>query len=130
MRVCAKCGVTMPMENRRGPRRKMCETCSPSRPRKVSDHPKSSPAKGATTVLAAVTHDLAGALHTTMGQTALALARRIDAGKDQGAGLASLAKRLQSVMAAAAPRPDQEMSPLQELRARDELAQRRDSNAS
>lgn len=130
MRVCAKCGVTMPMENRRGPRRKMCETCSPSRPRKVSDRPMSRQTKGATSVLAAVTRDLAGSLHTTMGQTALALARSIDSGDEQGAGLASLAKQLQSVMAAAAPRPDQEMSPLQELRARDELAQRRDGNAS
>lgn len=57
------------------------------------------------------------------GQLALVLARRIDSGRDTGAGLASLARQLRDTLAAATVNAVDVVSPLDKLR--DELAARR-----
>jgi hypothetical protein len=57
------------------------------------------------------------------GQLALVLARRIDSGRDTGAGLASLARQLRDTLAAATVNAVDAVSPVDRLR--DELAARR-----
>ena len=129
MRICAKCGGDMPLENRRGPRRKMCERCSPSRAR-VKDQPVATfldvHEVGSVTEATRLELEAAGATPTALGQSALALARQIDSGDEKGAGLASLAKQHAALMLACAPKVDESADPLQQILARDELAQRRD----
>lgn len=72
---------------------------------------------------------LLGELHlveresTVMGQAALALARRVDAARDTGAGLASLVKQLEATVKAATADVKSAASPLD--KARDQLAERR-----
>lgn len=56
-------------------------------------------------------------LDTVLGQSALALASRIEAGQDTGAGLASLVKQLQTTIAAAVEGANQDADPVDELRA-------------
>lgn len=60
---------------------------------------------------------------TTLGQAALALARRVDLGHDTGAGLASLVKQLEATKNSATANVKSDRSPL-DIR-RDELAERR-----
>lgn len=60
---------------------------------------------------------------TSLGRAALALARRIDDGRDMGNGLAALVKQLEATMNAATADVRLEQSPLD--RGRDELARRR-----
>ena len=60
---------------------------------------------------------------TTLGQAALALARRVDVGRDTGAGLASLVKQLEATMRAATADVRSEASPVDKMR--DDLAARR-----
>ncbi len=96
MRSCAKCGAALPVETGRGRRRKYCEACNPSRPRRK---PPLAPSVVAATsapvgsVLEATRSALvaAGALDTPMGQASLVLASCID---DPGE---SLAARTQAV---------------------------------
>lgn len=60
---------------------------------------------------------------TTLGLAAIALAHRVDAGRDTGAGLASLVKQLEATVKAATADVRDPASPLDLMR--DELAQRR-----
>ena len=60
----------------------------------------------------------AGRDDSWLGQQALALAAKIDAGQDTGSGIASLSKELRSVMGAALEGVAQAADPLDELRAR------------
>jgi hypothetical protein len=60
---------------------------------------------------------------TTLGQAALSLARRVDVGRDTGAGLASLVKQLEATAKAATADVKSAASPLD--KARDQLAERR-----
>lgn len=60
---------------------------------------------------------------TTLGQAALALARRVDVGRDTGAGLASLVKQLEATLRAATADVKSAASPVEKMR--DELATRR-----
>lgn len=132
MRICSKCGADMPMENRRGPRRKMCERCSPSRPRR-KEKPTATVVEvvGVGGVVDATRAELqaAGTINSALGQSALALADRIDSGQEKGAGLASLAKQHAALLQACAPQSEEAVDPLQQILARDELAQRRDRAA-
>jgi hypothetical protein len=64
---------------------------------------------------------------TPLGQAALALARRIDYGRDPGAGLAALAKQLEATLSSATADVQAELTPLD--RARDDLAARRARSA-
>lgn len=60
---------------------------------------------------------------TSLGRAALALARRVDIGRDTGAGLASLVKQLEATAKAATADVKSAASPLD--KARDQLAERR-----
>jgi hypothetical protein len=60
---------------------------------------------------------------TVLGQASLALARRLDYGRDTGAGMASLAKQLEASLKAATADVKSAASPLDQ--ARDQLAERR-----
>lgn len=60
---------------------------------------------------------------TALGQAALALARRVDVGRDTGAGLASLVKQLEATKNSAMANVKSDKSPLDLMR--DELAERR-----
>lgn len=64
---------------------------------------------------------------TALGQAALALARRVDIGRDTGAGLASLVKQLEATAKAATANVKSAASPLDQMR--DELAERRSRGA-
>lgn len=64
---------------------------------------------------------------TALGQAALALARRVDIGRDTGAGLASLVKQLEATSKAATADVKSAVSPLDRMR--DELAERRSRGA-
>lgn len=61
--------------------------------------------------------DEAGRLDTALGRVALILARRLDAGGDTGAGLASLAKRHAEQLELATAGANQVADPLDELKA-------------
>lgn len=61
---------------------------------------------------------------TPLGQSALAMARRVDTGGDTGAGLAALIKQLEATLRSATSGSREDASPLD--RARDELAARRE----
>lgn len=60
---------------------------------------------------------------SVLGQAALALARRVDIGRDTGAGLAALVKQLEATVSAAVADVRGQQTPLDA--ARDELASRR-----
>jgi len=60
---------------------------------------------------------------TSLGQAALALARRVDIGRDTGAGLASLVKQLEATTNSATADVKSASTPLDQ--ARDQLAERR-----
>jgi hypothetical protein len=64
---------------------------------------------------------------TALGQATLALARRVDIGRDTGAGLAALVKQLEATKNSATADVKTESTPLD--RARDELAARRARSA-
>lgn len=64
--------------------------------------------------------DAAGMLGTPIGQSTVALARRMDANADTGAGLASLSRELRAAMAEALADVTPAADPLDELRARRE----------
>ena len=65
--------------------------------------------------------------NTTLGRAALSLARRVDGGRDTGAGLASLVKQLEATVKAATADVKKADSPLDRMR--DELAERRSRGA-
>lgn len=62
----------------------------------------------------------AGRLHTSAGQSALALARRIDDGAESSAGLAALTREMRAAMAEATSNVAEAGDALDELRARRE----------
>ena len=62
-------------------------------------------------------------LDTPLGQASLALARRVDLGRDTGAGLAALVKQFEATLKSATADVKSDASPLDN--ARDELAKRR-----
>lgn len=68
-----------------------------------------------------------GRAATALGQAALALARRVDIGRDTGAGLAALVKQLEATRSAATANVKSAASPLDLMR--DELAERRSRGA-
>jgi hypothetical protein len=65
--------------------------------------------------------------NSPLGQAALVLARRVDGGRDTGAGLAALVKQLEMTLRSATRGAADEASPLD--KARDELAARRAKRA-
>ena len=87
-------------------------------PTLVPEHTEGPVAESALSVLRAVER-----LETPLGQAALALARRVDVGRDTGAGLAALVKQFEATLRSATADVKSEESPLE--RARDELAARR-----
>ena len=64
---------------------------------------------------------------TALGEAALVLARRVDGGRDTGAGLAALVKQLEATLRSATSGATDEASALD--KARDELAARRAKRA-
>lgn len=125
MRKCEKCGANIPLQQGRGRRRRMCETCSPSR------KPKSRPTATASAaglsdrsgVVSTVTAELiaVGMLESHQGQLALVLANRIETGDDTGAALAQMVRQLRETMASALSSAEPEaVDPLDELRAKRE----------
>jgi len=67
-------------------------------------------------------------METPQGQAVLVLARKIDDGRDTGAGLAALVKQFDQTLRAATSGAHEDASPLD--KARDELAARRDSRSA
>ncbi len=103
MRNCTKCGAALPIATGRGARRKMCATCSPSRPRRK---PPLAPAvvkavaaePGTVTDATRAALVEAGALGTPMGQAALVLARRLDDDREPVSALAQATKQLAAAL--------------------------------
>lgn len=62
--------------------------------------------------------EAAGRVDTPLGQAAMVLAARVDAGVDTGSGLASLARELRATLDAATRGAQAAVDPLDELRAR------------
>lgn len=78
---------------------------------------------GPVTESALVTLREAERVESPLGQAALALARRVDLGRDTGAGLAALVKQFEATLKSATADVKSAASPLDT--ARDELAKRR-----
>lgn len=106
IRTCSKCGAGLPLESGRGRRRKMCESCSPSRPRRK---PEAAPAaKSAAAAPVGCVFDAtravladAGVTDSPMGQAALVLAEEIDSRQHPLSQVASAVKQLESALTAA-----------------------------
>jgi hypothetical protein len=125
-RTCASCGRPFEATSHRatycGP------TCRKraSRGAVVTDIAERRPGPTkATGLVLAVTAELEEAerLETAMGQTALALAVRLESGVDTGSAVAALTRELRATMEAATAGARAVGSPLQQMR--DELAERR-----
>ena len=120
-RVCAKCGGPIPPKTNSGKDRKYCLKCSPPRgatPRKPAK-PRSQVRSVTIVDATAAELDAAGVAGTSVGLTALMLARRIQADVDSGSSLANLARQLRETMTAAlALAAPAEADPLDELTAR------------
>ncbi len=118
--ICGKCGGPIPKQIGPGGRRKFCPACSPKRirPERTRTVTPLPLPEGTTGVYAASLAALqtAGVVESVDGQCALLLARRMDAGEDSGAGLASLARAHRECMTAALAAAPQEESPLEKLR--------------
>jgi hypothetical protein len=99
-RTCAKCGATLPIQTGRGRRRVKCATCSP--PRKAAPKPVAMaplPSDGTSMVEATLAElQSAGVESSALGQAALLLARRIEAGDDNGSAIASMVKQWQDTL--------------------------------
>lgn len=98
-RNCANCAGPMPLESGRGRRRKYCETCKPSRPRRKPDPPEAvvrvvnaDPGSVWKATRQALTE--ANALSHPMGQAAMVLARRLDDDREPVSALAQATKQL------------------------------------
>ena len=105
MGMCARCGGPLPVQTGKGRRRKMCATCSPSRPRRKPDPPAAATAAVAAepgTVLDATRAALADArvLASPMGRAALVLAARIDDPDEPLTAVAASVKQLRDALAA------------------------------
>lgn len=131
MRTCPVCGGEVTTDNKRA---LYCgNTCrakaSTARnlglpapaPRSLTVVPAETPAGAASSVVGATKAELdqAGRRDTALGQAALALAGRIDAGMDTGSSLAAAVKQLQATLAAAtAGAEGAGLSRLDQMRAR------------
>ena len=130
---CQKCGNPIGRQDGPGGRRRYCATCSPKRERNrrvartggsaVSAlPPTATPAEAEhdrPNVSAATQRELtaAGVAHTSEGQAALLLARRIDAGDETANGLTALVKQHAACMTAALSKAEPaEDDPLERLR--------------
>lgn len=128
MEVTCACGTTF---TARHPRARFCSDRCRKRKQRVGEVVElpTSPAPSEVGPVEAVTQrdlDAAGRLDSTLGQMCLALARRIDRpGMDTGSAVASVAGRLDDLMAKATRGAGG--SATQQLR--DELAQRRARHA-
>lgn len=138
-RNCEVCGALLPLQTGRGGRRKRCATCP--RPRgKAAQAAKARAAKNWTPdAILKPPSDLdspgptcertrvmlldLGVWQHPLASAAMALAERIDSGREPGTALASVAKQLQSILAelqaaAAADQADSEPDPIEEFRRR------------
>jgi len=103
MRSCAKCGAQLPVETGRGARRKMCATCSPSRPRRKPQPPAvvvevvSQPIGCVLDATRAALVE-SGRLGSPMGQAALVLAKCIDDDDHPLAARAQAVKQLREAL--------------------------------
>src|SRR5574343_1259476 len=124
MKNCVKCGNPLPTPSGRGRPRTRCETCAPSRVARRRAAIKTDMSGDG--VLAATLAELGAAdvIGSSAGQSALAIARRIEADTDSGASLAQLTRALRECMTAALGNEDVDADPIQALR--DELAARRE----
>lgn len=130
---CQKCGNPIGRQDGPGGRRRYCATCSPKRERNrrvartggsaVSAVPPTvAPAEAEhdrPNVSAATQRELtaAGVAHTSEGQAALLLARRVDAGDETANGLTALVKQHAACMAAALSKAEVlEENPLEMIR--------------
>lgn len=122
-RPCDVCGT--PYEAKR-PTSKYCSTrcrtrASRGTPTEHADVvPLPAPEEQAGPVEAATLRELEAVerADSVFGQTALALARKLDAGRETGAAMASLAKQLEATLATATEGVTTAADPLDELRAR------------
>jgi hypothetical protein len=120
-RDCAKCGRPLPLQVGRGRRRTKCETCSPVRkPAKRVTVLAPLPTGGESLVAATLAElERADVMSSALGQAALLLARRIEAGDDSGSAIASLVKQWQDTMGrATAGAEPQTVSLTDQLKAR------------
>ena len=103
MRSCAKCGAPLPVETGGGARRKMCATCSPSRPGRKPQPPAvvvEATSAPVGCVLDATRAALiqAGALDSPMGQASLVLASCIDNPREPLAARTQAVKQLREAL--------------------------------
>ena len=103
MRSCAKCGAELPVETGRGRRRKYCDSCSPSRPRRkppLAPSVAAAVSAPAGSVLEATRAALiaANALSTPMGQASLVLAACIDDSSEPLAARTQAVKQLREAL--------------------------------
>ena len=106
MRNCASCSAPLPLETGRGRRRKFCESCKPSRPRRKPQPPEvvtQVVSADPGSVLEATRRALveASALSHPLGQAALVLARRLDDDREPVSALAQATKQLGAALAQA-----------------------------
>lgn len=108
-RTCEVCGELLPLQTGRGGRRKRCATCPrPPRnrtrpkawtPAEILKPPSDLDSPGPTCERTrAMLLDLSVWEHP-LASAAMALAERIDSGREPGTALASVAKQLQSILA-------------------------------
>jgi hypothetical protein len=120
-RNCMKCGAPLPVQTGRGRRRVKCATCSPPRKSVAKPIALASLPSGGTSMVSATVAELesAGVESSALGQAALLLARRIEAGEDNGSAIASLVKQWQDTMGrATAGAEPQAVSLTDQLKAR------------
>jgi len=117
MRSCETCGTSL--EGRRHGAR-FCSSACRARAHQAGLRAPSGPSEPAGTVYATTLAELeaAGCVDHPDGAAALALAARIDSGRDPGAGLAALARQLTASRAAALSHARPTGSLLDELKAR------------
>ena len=111
------------MQTGRGRPRTRCERCAPKRDRRpvaVTAAPVMAVQSG---LLESVRSELAaaGVAGTVLGQTALLLAERLEAGTDNGSSVAALVRQLRETMAAAMANEVAVADPLDELAVKREL---------
>lgn len=125
-RTCQRCGKAFTA----GPRALYCgSTCrarasedrrsgTASPPAAAAPRPQSEPSGQALADRVRAELDAAGRLGTTAGETALLLARRLEAGDDAGSAVASLARQLLATMSEALRDSQQAADVVDELSAR------------
>lgn len=120
-RTCDVCGAVYEAKR---PNSKYCSpTCRKRASRgaptaEVVTLPSSKPESGPIETATRAELEAVDRLGSVFGQTALALARKLDTGRDTGAAMASLAKQLESTMSSATEGVTAAADPLDELRAR------------